>query len=69
MLLGTSGGGIVLAKPSAALLLALPLAVLFFAAPNRRQPGPLCCPLALPSSSMPWLLDNTLSVGSPFSHC
>ena len=35
--LGLLAGGIALAKPSAALLLALPLAVLFFAAPNRRS--------------------------------
>ena len=65
--LGLLAGGIALAKPSAALLLALPLAVLFFAAPNRRQPKPALLSIGIAIIvSMPWLLDNTLSVGSPF---
>ena len=65
--LGLLAGGIALAKPSAALLLALPLAVLFFAAPNRRQPKPALLSIGIAIIvSMPWLLDNTLNVGSPF---
>ena len=65
--LGLLAGGIALAKPSAALLLALPLAVLFFAAPNRRslQSVLLSVGIALIVST-PWLLDNTITVGSPF---
>ena len=43
-----------LAKPSAALLLALPLALMYFAEPNRFSPSPFCCPLALqPSGQCP----------------
>ena len=65
--LGLLAGGIALAKPSAALLLALPLAVLFFAAPNRRslQSVLLSVGIALIVST-PWLLDNMITVGSPF---
>ena len=65
--LGLLAGGIALAKPSAALLLALPLAVLFFAAPNRRslQSVLLSVGIALIVST-PWLLDNTITLGSPF---
>ena len=65
--MGLLAGGIALAKPSAALLLALPLAVLFFAAPNRRslQSVLLSVGIALIVST-PWLLDNTITVGSPF---
>jgi len=65
--LGLLAGGIALAKPSAALLLALPLAILFFAAPNRRslQSVLLSVGIALIVST-PWLLDNTITVGSPF---
>ena len=65
--LGLLAGGIALAKPSAALLLALPLAVFFFAAPNRRslQSVLLSIGIALIVST-PWLLDNTITVGSPF---
>jgi hypothetical protein len=65
--LGLLAGGIALAKPSAALLLALPLAVLFFAEPSRRQPKPVFLSIGIALIvSTPWLLDNILTVGSPF---
>ena len=65
--LGLLAGGIALAKPSAVLLLALPLAVLFFAEPNRRKPKPALLSIGIALIvSTPWLLDNTLTVGSPF---
>ena len=65
--LGLLAGGIALAKPSAALLLALPLALMYFAEPNRRQSKPVLLSVGIATIvSMPWLLDNTLTVGSPF---
>ena len=65
--LGLLAGGIALAKPSAALLLALPLALMYFAEPNRRQSKPVLLSIGMATIvSMPWLLDNTLTVGSPF---
>lgn len=65
--LGLLAGGIALAKPSAALLLALPLALMYFAEPNRRQSKPVLLSVGMATIvSMPWLLDNTLTVGSPF---
>ena len=65
--LGILAGGIALAKPSAALLLALPLALMYFAEPNRRQSKPVLLSVGMATIvSMPWLLDNTLTVGSPF---
>ena len=65
--LGLLAGGIALAKPSAALLLALPLALMYFAEPNRRQSKPVLLSVGIATVvTMPWLLDNTLTVGSPF---
>lgn len=65
--LGLLAGGIALAKPSAALLLALPLTLMYFAEPNRRQSKPVLLSVGMATIvSMPWLLDNTLTVGSPF---
>ena len=65
--LGLLTGGIALAKPSAALLLALPLALMYFAEPNRRQSKPVLLSIGIATVvTMPWLLDNTLTVGSPF---
>ena len=65
--LGLLAGGIALAKPSAALLLALPLAVLYFAEPKRRKIRPVLRSVGIAMLvATPWLLDNMLTVGSPF---
>ena len=54
-----------LAKPSAAPLLALPCVDVFLP-PIVDSPSLFCSLLALHHRVMPWLLDNTLTVGSPF---
>ncbi len=65
--MGGLAGGIALAKPSAALLLVLPITVLYFAEPKRRHLKPVFMSFGMAMIvSTPWLLDNILTVGSPF---
>lgn len=65
--IGLLAGGIALAKPSAALLLALPFAILYFSEPNRRQLKPAMLSIGIAMIvTAPWITDNLCTFGSPF---